>query len=199
MDFKNRLKGSLTQTLFRSLLVDAGYYVVPLGVEEVIREVNSLSQPQYQNLELPSVLRRMPDFFVADKNYEKYFLIEVKFRRSWNSFTREQLRENLYAQAQTWGKILLFVLLGETARPNSPTESNAQFIGAIWVYSSAGKLHYEGINHHTDDPKTDSWDNLDWNHFYNIQQLFPELIEKNKSVTQVRHMLKQLRDLDFFS
>jgi hypothetical protein len=198
MDFKNRLKGSLTQTLFRSLLVDAGYHIVPLGVEEVIREANSLSKSQYKNLELPIVLRRMPDFFVVDKNYENHFLIEVKFRRCWDSDTLDQLRDNLHDQVHTWGKLLLFVLLGETARPDLDTESNAQFIGAIWVYLQSGELFYEGINHYTKMPISGPWQDLRWGHFYSIQQLFPELIVKNRSVTQVRHMLKQLRDLDFF-
>ena len=41
MKFENRLKGNVTQTLISSLLEDAGYRIVPLGVEEVARSSRS--------------------------------------------------------------------------------------------------------------------------------------------------------------
>ena len=43
MQYINRLKGAVTQTLLKSLLEDAGYRIVPLGIEEVIREVKVLT------------------------------------------------------------------------------------------------------------------------------------------------------------
>lgn len=70
MEYSNRLKGSVTQALLKSLLADAGYRVVPLGIEEAIREVTSLDKERYSALELPSVLRKMPDFFIADRELQ---------------------------------------------------------------------------------------------------------------------------------
>lgn len=81
MDYKNRLKGAITQVLLKSLLEDAGYRIVPLGIEEVLRELSSLEQEHYKQLNLPPALRKLPDFFVADMEFKKTYLVEVKYRK----------------------------------------------------------------------------------------------------------------------
>ena len=37
MEFEQRIKGKLTETLVSELLEHAGYKVVPLGIEQIIR------------------------------------------------------------------------------------------------------------------------------------------------------------------
>lgn len=64
MDYKNYLKGAITQVLMKSLLIDAGCHVVSLGIEEVIREVNSLSRENYLAWDLLTPLRKMPVFLL---------------------------------------------------------------------------------------------------------------------------------------
>ena len=95
MEYRNRLKGALTQALLKSLLADAGYRIVPLGVEEIIREVTVLDREKYLKLGLPTILREIPDFFVADASMDSYWLVEVKYRRAWNEQTRGFLQHGL--------------------------------------------------------------------------------------------------------
>jgi hypothetical protein len=114
MNYKNRLKGAVTQVLMKSLLVDAGYHVVPLGIEEVIREVNFLDGKNYLELHLPTPLRKMPDFFVVDKNYRKHYLVEVKYRRAWNANTFKTLYKELLEQVRCWGTIFLLAVSGDS-------------------------------------------------------------------------------------
>ena len=47
MSFDTRLKGKITQGLFQTLLEDVKYRVVSLGIEEVIREVQTLQSEEY--------------------------------------------------------------------------------------------------------------------------------------------------------
>ena len=138
MDFKNRLKGSVTQTLVKALLEDARYRTIPLGVEEVIREVSVLSQRDYSDLELPEVLRKMPDFFVADKDISKAWLVEVKYRKVWNDEARRKLGKQILEQVKVWNPLFLTVFLGNSVRPgnNNPVHS----IGVIKLTCERGKI-----------------------------------------------------------
>src|SRR5688572_19535038 len=112
MDFKNRLKGTVTQTLLKALLEDAGYRVVPLGIEDVIREVTGLPIANYEALNLSFTLRKLPDFFVADRTFGKHWLVEVKYRKQWDKQTRESLGKEMLKQVAQWQPILLVVFLG---------------------------------------------------------------------------------------
>jgi hypothetical protein len=80
MLFSNRLKGGITQALVRALLQDGGYRIVPLGIEEVVREVTVLPPPIYLALGLPALMRSMPDFLVAQADMQRCWLIEVKYK-----------------------------------------------------------------------------------------------------------------------
>ena len=92
----------MTQTLVKALLEDAGYRTIPLGVEEVIREVSVLSPIDYSGLELPTVFRKMPDFFVADEDISKAWLVEVKYRKVWDDEVRRKLGEQIFEQVKVW-------------------------------------------------------------------------------------------------
>lgn len=102
MKYSNRLKGSITQALVRSLLIDAGITIVPLGIEEVIRELSDMPQKQYNALNLPYPLKTLPDFFAINVDRLESWLLEVKFRRTWNSDVQDELYYTLYEQVKSW-------------------------------------------------------------------------------------------------
>ena len=52
MHFDRRIKGAITESLVKTLLEDSDYRVIPLGIEEVVREVISLDEDEYRSLEL---------------------------------------------------------------------------------------------------------------------------------------------------
>lgn len=53
MDFANRIKKEMSEGVVRAILTHAGYRVVGLGVEKVVREVECLSAQEYIHLAFP--------------------------------------------------------------------------------------------------------------------------------------------------
>lgn len=174
MEYSNRLKGSVTQALLKSLLADAGYRVVPLGIEEAIREVTSLDKERYSALELPPVLRKMPDFFVADRELKYSWLVEVKFRNEWNDDVRRSLEAQLTEQVQAWSPLYVIVFLGTPAKRRDTYPSAWMGVaklsikdGQLVVASESGDNEY-------------MWDEIEWSSFARIQKVFLKLDEKEK-------------------
>ena len=78
MSFIPRLKGKITQSVLESLLAHVKYRVVPLGIEEVVRDVTTLSGEKYAELNLSTTLRNLPDYFVAKSDLKKTWLVEAE-------------------------------------------------------------------------------------------------------------------------
>ncbi|MCX4030128.1 hypothetical protein H0A36_30070 [Endozoicomonas sp. SM1973] len=95
MDFINRLKGNLTETVVKALLVDEGYRVIDSGIEHLVRETTCLTQNEYLDLGFSDQLRKMPDFIVLNKEQTKSHLIEVKYRTWWDFQLIHDLREQV--------------------------------------------------------------------------------------------------------
>lgn len=202
MDFKNRLKGSITQTLLKALLEDAGYRIVPLDIEEVIREVKDLSASEYNALDLPPVLKKMPDFFVTDKNFEKTWLVEVKYRRRWNEATKTALRREIVEQVKSWQSVYLVVFLGEPARD---ADTPASSIGVLQLIHSERQLFCrrfksKGFSTHEIEEYRTPWDEINWGHFDRFQDVFRDIGERWEESTLIKSLslLESLRRLDLF-
>lgn len=196
MLFSNRLKGNITQSLVRALLQDGGYRIVPLGIEEVVREVAVLPQDQYTALGLPNVLRSMPDFFVSQADMQSCWLVEVKYRKTWNDATRKTLGDQIKPQVEAWGLVYLIVFLGSSAKKDTSLPSSwfgvhklAIREGELWTLQKDGTPYKK-------------WDELLWQHFYRVQDFFPALSGKpqfeQQTLQQVRSILPQLADLNVF-
>lgn len=140
IDFSRRMKGVLTQALVKSMLEDAGYRVVPLGIEEVIRELSALEVRQYLGLGLPDSLRSLPDFLVSDAAITRAWLVEVKYRRRWNAAAIEALRDVLVRQGATWGPYYLLLFLGEHA---GDIDTPANRCGVFPLRVHNGELQYK--------------------------------------------------------
>ncbi len=81
MEIENALKGHTICSIFETILVDAGYHVVPFGLERVIREVRPLHAEDYLSVMKPCQnLRSMLDLFVLDLEKKKGWLTEIKYR-----------------------------------------------------------------------------------------------------------------------
>jgi hypothetical protein len=167
MEIKSRLKGAVTQSLFRAMLTDAGLSVVPLGIEEVIREVSDLDKESYRSLDLPMQLRTLPDFFVANADRSQSWLVEVKFRKTWNPKVRKELLDTLSRQASHWSPLYLVLFWGET--PSKFPELPSSWIKAV-------KIYWKDDNLWIDTGKSQKlWIESDWRDFQSIQDIFPQL------------------------
>ncbi len=173
MEYTNRLKGSVTQALVRSLLTNAGITIVPLGIEEVIREIAELRHAEYRALNLPDSLKQLPDFFAVNQDRTQSWLIEVKFRRIWSDEVKAELEAKLKKQVKSWSPIYLILFFGETPSkyyPNTP---------ASWV--RAGQLIIVEDELHVRIGRTiKPWNDIEWNDFPRIQDIFPQLNTREK-------------------
>lgn len=196
MLFSNRLKGSITQALVRALLQDGGYRIVPLGIEEVVREVTVLPQEDYLSLGLPMVMRSMPDFFVTQEDVKSCWLVEVKYRKAWDDATRKNLGDQLKSQVQAWGPLHLTVFLGTPGKADASLPSSwfgilklSVIEDTLWALQRDGSKYMK-------------WGDLVWKNFYRVQDFFPTLCGKpqyeQQTLQQVRSVLPQLAELNVF-
>jgi len=102
MEFKNVVKGQLTQSLLKTLMERVGYRVTRLGVEELFGEIKYLDLKQYLALGLPLNLRFLPDLLVAEPDMQKVSLVEVKFRREFGEQSIDSLYLDLKKQREHW-------------------------------------------------------------------------------------------------
>ncbi|MCE3011100.1 MAG: hypothetical protein LW875_10860 [Proteobacteria bacterium] len=200
MDFKNRIKGTVTQALVQALLHDVQNRVVPLGIEEVIRELNALTPDQYLKLDLPQTLRRLPDFFVTSVNQEQGWLLEVKYRERWNDDVRADLGKRLFDQVKLWSPLYLVLFVGEAVRKNDTPASYLGVCKLIIENETLGTVRKKRIGNllsgHYEDEFV-QWDSLTWDNFKRFQDIFPGISDAWEKETLIKTvtMMKGLYDL----
>ena len=82
MDFQNRIKKEMTEGIIRAILVDAGYRVIGLGIENVVRETECLTALEYAGLDFPKTMRSLPDLLVRLQTRERRGVLAQLRRRS---------------------------------------------------------------------------------------------------------------------
>lgn len=108
-DLDRTLAGHLVAAVIEVLLVDAGYQVVPTGIECSVREVRSVPPAVYRELAHPRP-RTAPDFFVLDVDARQAWLTEVKYR--------QYLHPKLHAEdfppiQRDWSPFVLALAMGD--------------------------------------------------------------------------------------
>jgi hypothetical protein len=102
------LSGHLVASLVEVLLVDAGYQVIPLGIERIIRELRTADADRFRDV-APPQLRALPDFFVIEPELNRGRLVEVKFRR----YLHSKLVEDIAAVQEHWAPMVLVLAVAE--------------------------------------------------------------------------------------
>jgi hypothetical protein len=103
IEFRDTVKGQITQAVLTALLERCGYRVARLGIEELFGDVKWKERQQYQ--ELPRQLRYLPDLLVASISSpaeSRPMLVEVKFRRRFDERSARNLFEALRRQRRHW-------------------------------------------------------------------------------------------------
>ena len=187
MKYTNRLKGSVSQALVRSLFSHSGMIIAPLGIEETIREVAELPLEQYVALDLPVALRKLPDFFVTNFERTQHWLVEVKYRSAWSDECKSELGEALRIQAETWNPLVAIIFLGQSDShfPNQPNS----WIRAVRLRTGPGGLEFW-------DARTTggfvSWGLADWLKFERVQDVFPALNSRDIWSSDALHSTLQV-------
>jgi hypothetical protein len=197
MDFRKRIKGVITQSLVQAILNDVKYRVMPLGIEEVIRELNTLSVEEYHRMSLPQSLRKLPDFFVTTADQKVGWLLEVKYRKCWDDTVKNDLGLILQEQVKLWSPLYMVLFVGEPARQN---DTPASFIGTCKLVIEDGKLGIlKKVNGGFSKDKTEfiPWSRVYWSHFNRFQDTFPGVTDSWEQETLIKtvRMMKSLYDL----
>lgn len=95
MDFSNRIKKEMTEGIVRAILADAGYRVIGLGIENVIREVECLPALEYAGLDFPKAIRSLPDLLVMNRGQTEKTLVEIKYRSGWSVGILDEIEEQV--------------------------------------------------------------------------------------------------------
>ncbi len=188
MEFDKRIKGAITQTIVKALLEDVGYKVVPLGIEEVVREVITLSKVEYKLLGLPDELRSLPDFLVTNKDMSKSFLLEVKYRKTWSDETLCELADTILGQAIAWKDYWLLIFLAEPVQWGDEKfrESPSNYCRIIRVYYRDKQLAYcRPSNNDKGDPIIEPWGGMKWEYNWKVNDIF-EGLNQNATESTVR-------------
>lgn len=117
MNFASIVKGRVAESVLIALLERSGYRVTRLGLEELFDEVKHLDLQQYQQLNLPTQLRSLPDLLVADAEVEHAYLVEVKLRRRFDAETARELYATLRQQCEHWPQAYAVITVAEPMVP----------------------------------------------------------------------------------
>lgn len=192
MRFDSRLKGNLTEIIGVTLFEDAGYRVVPLGVEKVVREITTLNLKEYKELRLSKTLCSLPDFLITEADMTKAWMVEIKYRKNFKAFkTCGRLKDALGEQAEKWGDIYILLFVGEPADNLGFAGSHC---GVIKILFHNGELHFQAKN----SGKLVKWINLKWTDFARIQDIFSGIAKANHGtpVEKAVRITKALMGLD---
>lgn len=113
----NKLRGRLAKQVLKILLEHHGYRVSQLGIEELVQEVKYLGRDQYLSLGIPDQLRTIPDLLAADPGMTWAMLVEVKFRRSFDRETANELFVKLTDQREFWPESYAVIIRREAPDP----------------------------------------------------------------------------------
>jgi hypothetical protein len=114
MLFSNLVKAQVTQSVLSALLVQWGYRVTRLGIEELFAEVKYIDLPKYLSLDLPPQLRTLPDLLVATLDMSQAFLVEVKFRKRFDEDVARELHLELRKQREHWPQSYAILMTAQT-------------------------------------------------------------------------------------
>lgn len=131
MEFSNRIKKEMTEGIVRAILVDAGYRVISLGIESVVREIECLTALEYAGLDFPKAIRSLPDLLVMDKEQTDKNLIEIKYRSSWSATIFDEIEEQVHLYKQ-----LVLIYLNSTPPLDGKEASPGSYIRCCHVRSN---------------------------------------------------------------
>lgn len=188
MDFVNRIKKEMAEGIVRALLEDAGYRVIDLGLEKVLRELSCLNEAEYLNLQYPDAMRHLPDLTVMDREQTRKFLVEVKYRTKWGREVFEEVEE----QAKSLGEITLVSIYAAAPNPKELHSSPARYLRCCGVRWHEGVYQIELRN--TMHGKERSWESFDeveddqwlWWAMTPLHEKFPKLMERKVDGTLLK-------------
>lgn len=188
MEFTNRLKKELSEGIVRSLLKDAGYRVIDLGIENTIRETECLSKTEYFNLNITKGLRMLPDLCVMDREQTLQYNVEVKYRSGWNL----ELFKDIEDQVKRFDEIILIYINGKA--PETDLDSPSRYIRCCKLKHLDGEYLFQSRNLDWQPVSQLREDENQWWAMSLLQNVFPLFNEKAREQT-ITNAIKTIRGI----
>jgi hypothetical protein len=195
--YTNKLKGATTQSVLKAMLERAGYRVIPLGIEEVVREVTDLDKVKYLRMGFPEALRHMPDFLVTDWDQQKSWLVEVKYRRKWSPEFHARLETDLRDQLRYWSPLNVLIFLGEPSNPTSAPAASRLRIAKLRLEGEDVLAEWSEGGPPTPG-NSQRWVDGQWTNLHRIQDVFTRVQQQfgERTIEKSISVLEFLRTLD---
>lgn len=145
MDFSNRIKKEMSEGVIRAILVDAGYRVIGLGIENVIREAECLTALEYAGLDFPRAMKSLPDLLVMNKEQTEKHLVEIKYRSNWNASIFDEIED----QVHLFKQIVLVYLNSKPPLGEGTTPSPSSYLRCCLVRSNNNVIEVQLHSHDT--------------------------------------------------
>lgn len=188
MDFQNRLKKELSEGIVKSLLKDAGYRVIDLGVESTLREVECLSVTDYFKLHISKGLRMLPDLWVMNKEQTIQYSVEVKYRSGWDVNLLKEMED----QVQQFEEIILIYVNGKA--PETELDSPSRYIRCCRLKHHHGEYLFQSKNMGWQPVNQLRDDESQWWAMNLLQNLFP-LFNENAGERTITRAVASIRSI----
>ncbi len=106
---RNLIKGKIAEIIFQQMFIEAGEYtIIPFGYENVIPELAQCENYNDNSMvkKIKNTVRSAPDFALISQNKKKVWLIEVKYRSTYDKDKIKKIAEN---QIERWDPSCLFI------------------------------------------------------------------------------------------
>lgn len=191
MSFENRIKGDITESIVKALLIDDGYRVIDSGIEHLIREVLCLSREQYMELSFAHALRKLPDLVVMNKDQTVSHLVEVKYKQKWS----HQLIIDLEEQVKFFNQIVVVCVNGSPETTSSGISGGTHLRAIELKFEEGGYLAKKFIRNETDEYKEFRWvsvnsqDKIDWWDLAPMQFVFNEMTSLSQETSSGKNKM----------
>ena len=135
----------------------------------------------------------MPDFLITNKSLDESWLVEVKYRKKWDTTTAERLGKSIQKQAKTWKNYLLIIFLSEAYMwGDSSKTSTSNQCGLIHIIHEKKTLKYVSY-----DGTKYSWSKIKWDYMLKINEVFKNLNSTNdgKTINKVCQLISQYPEI----
>jgi hypothetical protein len=187
MDFENRIKGYITETLIEGILTDAGYRVLRIGLEKQVLDRLLIDTAPDDFVTVPRAIRTMPDFLVLGDDSPR--LVEIKYRSEWES-SRARLGEKIAPQLELFPNTVVVVCCG---RPPEG-RSNGRAMDHLKVIRPS--LDAQGRVCHTSKQQgCRPLAETPWAQLYSLATEFPKLLDRT-DIGSLKLAAQLLADLE---
>jgi hypothetical protein len=133
----------------------------------------------------------LPDFFITDKNRKDSILLEVKYRRRWNTSNKQNLAGALQEQVEFWQPLHVAIFLGEPVSPGKHHDDSMR-IACLRKHGNdiCHRVERKGVK-----PAETPFSRLEWADLWTFEETFGDMHDID-ALAKISGLLRALPELD---